>query len=234
MDPRRLPIYLERDGLSNAMVNLSIETPFNQAHLINKILENNDHVATSEPLQKVIRTQKHPITKENKELYFLANSDYKMLITDDAISFNFVRQYPLWSNYLPFIMSCLEILDGDIRVMDITLRYVSEFEDISIFKQLDGSIKLQYLPLFDGSEFTFRYGVKEIIDGTEFQGGAIVKLTDKMLTPKGNISVADITVMGKVQENVGSYLNFLHNHERDLFFRIFKKEFFELLGAHYE
>jgi len=234
MDPKQQPIYLDRDGLSNALVILKIETQYNQTHLINKIQEHSDRVKTSEPLQRLVRNQKHPETKEQKEIYFLANSVFRVLISDDEISFNFVRGYPLWKNYLPFIISCLEILDGDIRVIGVTMRYISEFDNTSIFNQLDGEIKLKYLPIFDGSEFTFRYAVKDVIDGIKYKGLAIIKLTDSFMSPKGTTSVADITVMGQPQNNVEALLSFLHKHERELFFRLFKKEFFDSLGAHYE
>lgn len=234
MDPKQQPLYLDRDGLSNALVNLKIKTQYNQTHLINKILEHADKVKTSEPLQRLVRTQKHPETKELKEIYFLANSVYRVLINDDDISFNFVRGYPLWKNYMPFILSCLSILDGDIQISEISMRYISGFDNTSIFNQLDGEIKLNYLPIFDGSEFTFRYAVNDIIDGIRFQGFAIIKLTDSFVSPKGTTSIVDITVVGQNQNNVEALLSFLHKHERELFFRIFKKNFIDTLGAHYE
>lgn len=234
MDVRKQPAYLERDGLSNALVNFKIETQFNQSYLISRILENGDKIETAEPLQRLVRKQKNLTTNEDKDLYFLANSDFRVLIADDGISFNFVRKYPLWKNYLPFISSCLASLKDDIQIRGISLRYISEFNSISIFQQLDGIIKLNYLPLFAGSEFAFSCEAKERINGEEIKGVAKIKLTDNMIVPQGTASIADISIEGHPGDDVEMYLNFLHKHERNLFFMLFKKEFFDSLGAHYE
>lgn len=228
-----IPSRLDHDGLKNAIVNISVQTDYNANFLVSKLLENNDIIECDEEL-RLLPIQN--VAEDHKVQYFVGNSVYRVQIIEGVISFNFVRTYTLWTNYRKFIESCLNVLSGYIRCSHVQLQYISSFEDCSLFDNLDGEIRLIHLPKFAGSEFRFSFMVSNRHDSYR-QANAMIRLTDSFVAgPESTVSVVDISLQGDIAKGntLMDYLDFLHLHEKNLFFLMLKKEFIDTLGAHYE
>lgn len=230
MDTHRMPVRLERDGLKDAIVRIRFKTFYNEGYLVEKLIKNNALINSDEPLIQIPA----PTEKNNIPIFLIGNSIYRIQITSDTISFNFVRAYPLWINYWSFIKSCLNILGDDIESTFISLQYISCFENESIFDNIDGDISLKYLPRFAGSEFSFSCHVHE----KEFDATALIRITDNIKTdPNTTTSVMNISLQGSVNKTKSTfddYVSFLHKHEKNLFFLLIKEDYIKSLGPHYE
>lgn len=233
MDPKRLPTRLDHDGLNNAIVIVNFSTNYNEPFLVKALIDHNSSIMVDEDLVQI----PDPKGDKNNPQYLLANSVYRLQITSASILFNFTRQYTLWVNYLPFIKSCLDILSNYIVCHSAQINYISGFENVSIFDNIDGSISLNYLPRFAGSEFKFSCQVNEKRDHRKLESMASIRITDNIMTgPESTTSIVDISLSGGVKpdSNIIEYIDFLHHHQKNLFFLIVKSQFVDSLGAHYE
>lgn len=231
MKPNLIPTRLENDGLTNAIIEVLYRTDYNASYIIKTIRDRSDALQLEEPLTII------PLpTKQNEESnLFLGNSQYRIQVTDKLISFNFVRQYTLWPSYFEFVIGVLQLIEEKVQFLGASVRYISQFNRISIFDQLDGSFRFNNLPPFAGSKFNFKCRIN---DGA-YAGDAIIAITDTIIVDRENsFSVVDVLVSGDLKEKtldyLKRYLNFLHKHEKNLFFLMIKEDFIKTLGAHYE
>lgn len=224
MAKKRQPIYLERDGLRDSLVEVYINnSSFLNARIVKTILEGGE-------------MEKFQVVEDNNSI-FLQNDIYRVQVRTDCISFNSVKDYQRWPNYGRFIQMVIErVLSlNEVQVERIMIRYISMYPDVSIFDNLNGEkLKLNAFPQIDGTEIRFKMG---IADGHGHLGIATIRLTDNLPSNKPNVKVSvvdiqlDSTANNEKQQEV---LEFLHTQERNLFFSILNDNFIESLGAHYE
>lgn len=231
MRPNLIPTRLDNDGLSNAIVEIHFNTDYNASFIQNIIKDGSESLGVKEPLMLIPLPEK----QKNDNNFFLGNSEYRIQVTDKMISFNFVRKYTLWPNYFGFMLEVLNLIDAKVSFLGSSVRYISQFNRISIFEQLDGNFGFSFLPTFAGSEFKFKCHVSD----KSYDADAIIAITDTIIVDRENsFSVVDIVVGGELKERsldyLKKYLDFLHKHEKNLFFLMMKEEFVKSLGAHYE
>lgn len=227
MKPNKIPIKLERDGLSNALVNISFSTVYQTEYIIEKVA---NALAQYDELDDLQR-----IPSDDRDGTMVANSKYRFQIKQNMISFNFVSGYLGWADYGLFIKKVLTRFVEFVSFKKVAIRYISGFEDVSLFNNLDGSIKLNQLPPFYGTEFHFGFLVQDGLN----QGVFDVRITDKIpIQSDKSMSVMDISLTSKKTcgslDEVLSQLEFLHKHEKNVFFLLLKEDFVNTLGPTYE
>lgn len=227
MKPNKIPIRLEHDGLSNALVNITFSTVYQSVYIVERVIESLAQAAELDELQK--------IPSNGTDGIMIANSSYRIQIMQNMISFNFVSAYTGWNDYRQFIIKILNHLSEYVNYEKVALRYISGFEDISLFNNLDGSIQLNQLPPFYGTEFHFGF---QIQDGNDI-GISDVRITDKLpIDTDKSMSVMDINMVSqKACGSIGEVLeqlDFLHKHEKNVFFLLLRDEFVNTLGPTYE
>lgn len=227
MKPDRIPFKLELDGLSNALVNISFNSVYQSNYIVDNVIGLLDQSEEFDSLQI--------IPSKDADGILVANSKYRFQLNQNVISFNFVSRYLGWSDYKLFITKLLTQLEKFVGFEKTAIRYISGFENISLFSNLDGYIKLNQLPPFYGTEFHFGF---QIQDGA-YHDVSDVRITDKLAIQNDkSMSVMDITMTstktcGSLDE-VLSQLEFLHKHEKNVFFLLLKEDFVNKLGPTYE
>ena len=218
------PIYLERDGLRDSLVEVYIKnTSYLNARIVKTIIEGGG------------MEDFHTIEDNNS--IFLQNDVYRVLVRTDCISFNSVKEYQRWPNYGAFIQKVIHrvLTLKEVTVERLMIRYISMYPDVSIFDNLNGKkMSLNAFPQIDGTEIRFKMG---IADNAGHLGIATIRLTDNLPSnkPDVKVSVVDIQLDSTSNnDNQQEVLEFLHTQERNLFFSILNDKFIESLGAHYE
>ena len=220
------PLYLEKDGLRDSIVEMYYSnSPFTVNHIAKTILEAQGMESFS------------MIEDQNNGSVFLQNDFYRIQVRPDCISFNNIKEYQRWPNYAPLIQ---KVITQVLTLQDITIgrqmiRYISMFPNVSIFDNLNGKkMELNAIPQIDGTEIRFKMAIG---DQNNHFGIATIRLTDNLPSNKPNVkvSVVDIEIDTKTDnERQSETLEFLHTQERNLFFSILDKQFIDSLGAHYE
>lgn len=82
MQSNKIPIRLERDGLSNALVNITFNTVYQNSYIIGKVVEVLTQHNELDDLQN--------IPSNDTDGIMIANSKYRIQIKQNMISFNFV------------------------------------------------------------------------------------------------------------------------------------------------
>lgn len=219
------PLYLDNDGLRDSIVEMYYSnSPFTVNHIAKTILEAQGMESFS------------MIDDQNNGSVFLQNDYYRIQVRSDCVSFNNIKEYQRWPNYFPLIQ---KVIAQVLTLQDITfdrqmIRYISMFPNVSIFDNLNGKkMELNAIPQIDGTEIRFKMA---ITDQDKHLGIATIRLTDNLPSNKPNIkvSVVDIEIDTTTSnERQKETLEFLHTHERTLFFSILNKQFIDSLGAHY-
>lgn len=223
-----IPKKIENDGLVNAIVSIKFKTQYNEDYLdskLNKYLTSHYddwHRIDAPNAGKVINGIPVPVR-------FFANQKYKIQLTDSEMAFNFTNRYTGWNDYKPLIEEVCALLKDDIVIDTIGINYISVFKNTKIFDFIDGTIVLNSLPSFYGTQYNFKCQVK---NEKKYEATAILSLTNEAPIPnsytdgeKDTQSIVNITVLGKSAENMIDYLEFLHETEKDLFYRIVNQEF---------
>lgn len=240
----RQPLYLELDGLKDSVVEIGILTNF-KIHHLNEILLNglNTHYANSFNL---IPTRERKIQESGNtvivESAICANNNHRVQITDDSIIFNMVDKYTRWANFSEFIYTCIEILIDYIdEITSVQIRYISTFEDTSIFDNLAGVVKLESYPRFAGSELNFQFGIAGKPSQHIRGSFAVVRLKNNIRIKNGDgtTSVVDVQVMTDLKNYEGksryvANLENIHVQEKNIFYSLLSDSFIERLKPHYD
>lgn len=226
MARKRQPLYLERDGLRDSLVEVYIKNPtYLNTRIVKAILDGGG----MEDFQTVEDSGNNSI--------FLQNDVFRVQVRADCISFNNVKEYQRWPSYGDFIKRVMRsvLTLQDIEVDRQMIRYISMYPDVSIFDNLNGEkMQLNAFPQIDGTEIRLKIG---IADDHGHLGIATIRITDNLPSnkPEVKVSVVDIeidtTTSNAKQEET---LDFLHTQERNLYFSLLSNNFIESLGAHYE
>lgn len=235
VDIKHMPKSLEHDGLKDAVVGIAYKSDYNIRYISNKILdrvnkEYADHFIEIPTKDKDVANESLSY-KETDSKIMLANSTYRILIADKYITFNFTQNYPGWSKYSKLIEDTLKSIDH-IICQGIYLQYMSCFENQDIFTNLDGTIKLNQLPVFNGSEFSFSCACNKD------EAKATVKLTNNKPIKNSKYSIVQITIVGKSGEYTVKdgmqELSICHKFEKHLFFLLLSDDFINSLKPKYE
>lgn len=222
----RQPLYLEKDGLRDSLVEVYYSnSPYRVEHLAKIILE-------AEGMDS-FRME----VDQNSNSVFLQDNYYRIQVRQECISFNNIQTYQRWPNYAPLIQRVIKqvlTLQG-ITLERQMLRYISMFPMISIFDNLNGKkMVLNAMPPIDGTEVRFKVG---IADTKSHLGIATIRLTDNLPSNKSNVKVSVVDIQldcATNKEKQEETLEFLHTEEKNLFYSILSKQFIDSLGAHYE
>ncbi len=224
MAKKNQPIYLERDGLRDSLVEVYINnTSYLNTRIVKTILEGSG----MEDFNAI----------DDNNSIFLQNEVYRIQVRTNCISFNCVKDYQRWPNYGTFIQDVIKrvLTLKEVAVERLMIRYISMYPGVSIFDNLNGNkLQLNAFPQIDGTEIRFKMG---IADDQNHLGIATIRLTDNLPSNKLDVkvSVVDIQLESVANnEKQQEVLEFLHTQERNLFFSILNDNFIKSLGAHYE
>ena len=241
----RQPLYLENDGLKDCIVSFSYRERYDADYMLDylfgELKQRTGKVMTRVPQRTKIRTARGMYSLT--ESYFLTDGTYRVMVTEEKMSFNIVADYHGWSHYTDFIYVCLDIMQELINdVTDIEIRYISAFERVSIFDNLQGVINLANYPRFKGSEFNFRF----MIDGYPSKkiavSKAIVRLKNLVNRTKDDIPASivdiqltsDVTAVNQSADTVRYNLEHIHQQEKNIFYSLLSQEFIKTLKPHYD
>lgn len=235
MNLKDAPKKIKKDGLVNVVVKLHLVPVFTRVSLEKKIEE--AFQAMGQTLGKyTIRNRMVPPNDNN--LHFFSNQVYKILVEETCISFNIVDKYPGWEDMKAFIESVLAILP-ELYYSKVSIQYVSVFEEVLIFNQLEGNVSLPHFDQFVGSELNFHYAHKE----KDIEVALVdVRLTNNMLNPQydKHASMTDIRVRcGNkntewTKDEMLNRLELVHKVQHRCFFELLTKEFIDSREPVYE
>lgn len=181
----------------------------------------------------------YPMTGKDEGKHFLANDKFRVYVCSNLISINIVSQYPGWNVLNRFIKDALQGLYNQekpvVDFMQVRIKYVSKFPNISIFEVWDGDpIKLNQIPPFLGREFSFKFSI--LSREKQLLAKADVKLNDQLPLVDGKGVYSRIYVALQAVKGDGNWstvyeqLQMLHENEKVVFFRLLSKEFVEKLN----
>ena len=230
---KQLPKSIENDGLSDAVVALAFKPDFGREKVEEKLIDvlnkRNKSKFVFVPAPQNEANKKANITR------FIANRDFRIQFSETMVMTNIVDHYSGWASYGDLLKIIIEVLEGAAYKVAY-VRYVSLFDNVSIFDQVEGGgLRITTLPDFQGTEFNFRCNIE---DGNQRKGVATIRLTNNKVMPERVASVVDIMVEAQLPnekpETAWEYLNFLHYHEKNLFFLMMKEDFINLHNPVYE
>lgn len=230
---QKLPISIDNDGLSDAVVALAYKPKYDS-----EIIEENLIEALNKRFKPEFVFVPAPQNKVNEKAgikRFIANHDFRIQFSRTMVMTNIVSHYAGWANYSELLKVIMEVLDG-VAYNVAYVRYVSLFDNVSIFDQVEGGgLRITTLPDFQGTEFNFRCNID---DANQRHGVATIRLTNNKVLPERTASVVDIMVEAQLPntspQTAWEYLHFLHYHEKNLFFLMMKEEFINLHNPVYE
>lgn len=239
------PLYLENDGLKDCIVSFSYRARYDANYMLDYLFDELKQRAEKEmtrvPHRTKTRTAKGMYSLT--ESYFLTDGTYRVMVTEEMMSLNIVADYQGWSHYIGFINVCLDIMEELIKdITGIEIRYISAFERVSIFDNLQGLIKLAKFPRFKGSEFNFRF----MIDGYPSKKIAVSKATVRLKNlvnrTKDDIPasivdiqlISDVTAVNQSICTLRDNLEHIHRQEKNIFYSLLSQEFIKTLKPHYD
>lgn len=226
------PYKLTNDGLCDVIIKMEYKPLFSRESLETQIIDSLNNLG----LQVAKYTMRDSSSRsENERIHFLATENYKILVNDNSLSFNIVNAYRGWTDYLTFIKNVLKVY-SDYEFTNISIRYVSQFDDMNIFRYLDRGIDLKTISKLCGSELNFRYA-----DDTNKEGIAFVDvkvLNNRPHPTKQGVFLSNLLIDVKTQanntwivESMLEALKMIRKVEWKAFVSLLKKEFFIERGA---
>lgn len=238
MDIEHMPVSLEYDGLKDAVVSISYVSDYNMRYISQNILaainSNNDNLFVEIPTKDKSVANESLSYKDSNDKILLVNSIYRILVSENSVTFNFTQKYPGWTDYSGLINKVLNSV-SQVKLQGVYLQYMSCFEHTDIFKSLDGTIKLNQLPNFNGSVFNFSCNCNR---EREPIAEATIKLTNNKQIKDSTVSIVEVAIAGKTGdyqlEECLQLLSECHKFEKHLFFLLLSEEFINTLNPHYE
>ena len=233
-----MPVSLEHDGLKDAVVSVNYVSDYNVRYISQNILaainSNNDNPFEEIPTKDKSVANESLSYKDSNDKILIANPIYRILVSEDRVTFNFTKKYPGWNSYSNLINIVLNSI-GQVNLQGVYLQYMSCFENTDIFKALDGTIKLNQLPNFNGSVFNFSCNCNK---KDEPIAEATIKLTNNKQIQNSSVSIIEVAIAGKIGdyhlEECLQLLSECHKFEKHLFFLLLSEEFINTLNPHYE
>ena len=233
-----MPVSLEHDGLKDAVVSVNYVSDYNVRYISQNILaainSNNENPFVEIPTKDKSVANESLSYKDSNDKILMANPIYRILVSEDRVTFNFTNKYPGWNSYSNLINIVLNSI-GQVNLQGVYLQYMSCFENTDIFKALDGTIKLNQLPNFNGSVFNFSCNCNK---KDEPIAEATIKLTNNKQIQNSSVSIIEVAIAGKIGdyhlEECLQLLSECHKFEKHLFFLLLSEEFINTLNPHYE
>lgn len=233
-----MPVSLEHDGLKDAVVSVNYVSDYNVRYISQNILaainSNNDNPFVEIPTKDKSVANESLSYKDSNDKILMANPIYRILVSEDRVTFNFTKKYPGWNSYSNLIKIVLNSI-GQVNLQGVYLQYMSCFENTDIFKALDGTIMLNQLPNFNGSVFNFSCNCNK---KDEPIAEATIKLTNNKQIQNSSVSIIEVAIAGKIGDyHLEEFLQLLsecHKFEKHLFFLLLSEEFINTLNPHYE
>lgn len=170
--------------------------------------------------------------------YTLSNAQYSMSFSPKVLSFENNSDYTFWSNYFPFITSCLNKFYslGIIKSIDrIGVRYASIFENISSISDV-----LRETPIIHFDNVTQKFGIYncDLLKGDinihlQIAGNASIAKNNVIRT--GCLIDIDSFTMKNIipDEKVFQIIDELHKEEKILFWNLLSDSFKQKLDITY-
>ena len=109
-----MPVSLEHDGLNDAVVSVNYVSDYNVRYISQNILaainSNNENPFVEIPTKDKSVANESLSYKDSNDKILMANSIYRILVSEDSVTFNFTKKYPGWNNYSNLINIVLNIL----------------------------------------------------------------------------------------------------------------------------
>ncbi len=222
-----IPKSLKDDHLKDTIILVVFKTNYNLEYIHGIIVD-----TLKKSGDNIIIPQDIDFSNPAPLIYGLDN--YRIRLDPSQIQFNCIKSYPGWEAYSPMVYYFLEALSKDVVFTKVGIKYISMFEGISIFQNIKGSINLKSFPPLMGEEYMFRANVTEN-NQPEPNAQAIVRLTNnRPVAPHLLASFVDITLEKSASnENYTTSIEFVHRHEKLLFFNLITEEFKNSLGPTY-
>lgn len=225
--PISVPKSLKNDHLKDTIILVVFKTNYNLEYISGIIVNSLKKFG-----RDILIPQNDDFNNATPLIYGLDN--FRVRLDPNQIQFNCIQNYPGWEKYSPMVFSVLETMSKDSVFSRVGIRYISMFEGISIFQNIKGTIHLKSFPPLMGEEYMFRANVTEN-NQPEPNAQATVKLTNnRPISPKEVASFVDITLEANASnENYYEMLEYVHKHEKLLFFNLITEEFKNSLGPIY-
>jgi len=166
--------------------------------------------------------------------YILSSENYSLSFSDKAVGFENIGEYKYWDNYFPFIKKCLKIIfDNNLitTVERIGLRYSSIFSNdkYSISEILNSTPSINITSYKEEEMIAFSTYFNK-----DDRYKLYLRLNSRFQNEDSSSSYLNIDIDASM--NIVAKYNFdeickiiddLHNHEKELFSSLVRKEFLE-------
>lgn len=216
--------------IENSLYSFQYITPFNKNYIESVLTEGLNKAGIKMDRFLVANED---IDSDNNKTHCYTNGVFKYIVEENKITFNIVKEYPGWECYSSFVTKVLHLIPSEgLLFRVISTRYISSYDNISLFKAINGEVRLNCYSNIIGGEL--RYPVRHEND---YEG--LVRVTNLLPTsPEHNISYADVELFKRKDtqtlEEVLSILDQIHKLEKEDFFKILNPDFIEQLGPEYE
>lgn len=231
----KIPKKISPDNIKEAIIQIRFEPncptelvlgKFN--HICSELL---DFVST-----KVTREENNSLIIENNTGgFFIDKSElFKVEINGDSITFNTqVDDYPGWEKYSNFINSIIEKCTKNElfkQIHRIGVRYISHFDNITIFDKLKVNISVPFTNLNDSTQFRSEFLYNEY--------RVILTILNHINNKEIKTSVIDIDVIKQVNSspkvcNLNECIESSHFTQKEIFFNLLSDEFLNTLNPEY-
>jgi uncharacterized protein (TIGR04255 family) len=189
---------------------------------------------------KVVKEEKPSIIIENNEGGFFIDKSslFKIDVNGNSITFNTQSDsYPGWNEYFDFIESIInKCVENSLflKIERIGVRYISHFDDITIFDKLKVDISVPFTSINDSTQFRSEFKYKDhrvILTILNY-------ITNKSKEGEIKTSVIDIDVIKQVDSNsyscnISECIEASHFAQKEIFFNLLSEDFLEGLKPEY-
>ncbi len=229
------PIYLDNDHIVESIISFKIVSFFNDSYIVSHITEALNRQNTN-PQFNEFNTD----TSKYGNISLFSNGVFSFFIKNGVLQLNCVEKYRGWSKYSKFLSDMLEILGTiEVKYKDLQIRYISIFEEISIFDKIDGNVKLNAFPNFENVKLSFSFAIVGNPEKSIRNPFAHIEARNWIPSRNGDehASVVDITVQGNYEFNnkdvLFNAIEYYHEQEKNIFFSFISNNFINELGPHY-
>lgn len=225
--PIIVPKSLKDDHLKDTIILVVFKTNYNIEYI---------HGVISDTLKQLDGNTIVPqdVDAKNTTPLLYGSDNFRIRLDSNQIQFNCIQGYPGWEVFSHIVYSFLESLSKVAEFTKVGIKYISMFEGVPIFQNIKGTIHIKSFPPLMGEEYMFRAMVSEN-DQPVPNAQATVKLTNnRPVGPQIVASFVDITLETSASnENYVTNIEFIHKHEKLLFFNLITEEFKNSLGPSY-
>lgn len=225
--PINVPKSLKDDHLKDTIIQVVFKTNYNLEYI---------HGVVTDTLKQLDGNSIVPqdVDSNNPTPLIYGSDNFRIRLDPNQIQFNCIQSYPGWVAFSPIVYSFLEALSKIAEFTKVGIKYISVFEGVSIFQNINGTIHIKSFPPLKGEEYMFRAMVSENDQPVPNAQATVKLINNRPVGPQTVASFVDITLETNASnENYIAYLEFIHKHEKLLFFNLITEEFKNSLGPTY-